>query len=67
MIIRPPIVYLAFRMALIDSSSDQAPPLFIFDLPFLSSFSRVSEFLNLLDERMLGLSAQSVLLHLIIS
>ena len=56
------IVYLAFRMALIDSSSkDQAPPLFIFDLPFLSSFSRVSEFLNLLEERMLGLSAQSVL------
>lgn len=56
------IVYLAFRMALIDSSSkDQAPPLFIFDLPFLSSFSRVSEFLNLLEERMFGLSAQSVL------
>lgn len=54
------IIYLAFRMALLDSRKEDLTPLFIFDLPFLNSSSRVSELLNLLEERMLELSAQSV-------
>lgn len=54
------IVYLAFRMALLDSGKDNFTPLLIFDLPLLNTSSRVSEFLNLLEERMLELSAQSV-------
>ncbi len=54
-------VYLAFRMALLDCKGrDQLTPLFIFDLPLLNTPARISELLNLLDERMLELSAQSV-------
>ncbi|MDD4324082.1 MAG: hypothetical protein PHR78_07395 [Eubacteriales bacterium] len=59
----PDIIYLAFRMALLDSGDTLQPtPLFIFDMPLLSASSRISELLNLLDERMLELSAQSVFL-----
>jgi hypothetical protein len=55
------IVYLAFRMALLDwKGKDQLTPLFIFDMPLFNSSSRISELLNLLDERMLGLAAQSI-------
>ncbi len=55
------IVYFAFRMALLDCKGrDQLTPLIIFDLPLLNTSTRISELLNLLDERMLELSAQSV-------
>jgi hypothetical protein len=55
------VVYLAFRMALLDwKGRDQLTPLLIFDLPLFNTATRINELLNLLDERMLDLSAQSI-------